>query len=62
MQFWKDLEKNQIIVKIMKEFSKHKSETALEKMGKQTLLNYVQNKLDTSKTRVGQRSRAVRVA
>ena len=60
MQFWNDLEKNKIIVKIKKEFGRSKSEAALEKMRRPTLLKYVE-KLIASKTTVGQRNRLVRV-
>ncbi len=60
MQFWQELETQQIVKKIMEEFPRHKKKETLDKMRKTTLLNYVM-KLEESRNKVGQRNRSVRV-
>ena len=71
MKLWKDLDEDQIIMKIQKEFKRHKNEATLEKMKKQTLLSYVDglmkarekkaaNAINSAKV-MGQRNRTARV-
>ena len=60
MQFWQEMEKQQIVKKILEEFPRHKKEETLSKMRKSTLLKYVMQ-LEESRNKVGQRNRSVRV-
>jgi len=71
VKLWKDLDEDQIIMKIQKEFKRHKNEATLEKMKKQTLLSYVDglmkarekkaaNAFNSAKV-MGQRNRTARV-
>ena len=71
MKLWKDLDEDQIIMKIQKEFKRHKNEATSEKMKKQTLLSYVDglmkarekkaaNAINSAKV-MGQRNRTARV-
>ena len=71
VKLWKDLDEDQIIMKIQKEFKRHKNEATLEKMKKQTLLSYVDglmkarekkaaNAINSAKV-MGQRNRTARV-
>ncbi len=58
VQSRRDFEKNQIIG--IEEYPKTKYKAALEKMRRETLLNYVEKSLFATKTAIGQCSRAVR--
>ena len=60
MQFWQDLETHQIVKQIIAEFPRHKKKDTLDKMRKPTLLKYVMQ-LEASRSKIGQRNRAVRV-
>ena len=60
MQFWQEMETQQIVKKILEEFPRHKKEETLSKMRKSTLLKYVMQ-LEESRNKVGQRNRSVRV-
>ena len=51
MKLWKDLDEDQIIMKIQKEFKRHKNEATLEKMKKQTLLSYVDGLMNAKEKR-----------
>ena len=68
---WKDLNTDQIIARIQKEFKRHKNEATLERMQHKTLLNYVgtliasrdakaANAVNAAKVK-GQRNRTARV-
>ncbi len=62
MQFWQDLDTQQIIKKIMEDLPRHKNKETLVKMRKTTLLKYVETKLaEKSKSKVGTRNRSVTV-
>ena len=60
MQFWQGLETQQIVKQILEEFPRHKKKDTLDKMRKPTLLKYVMQ-LEASRSKIGQRNRAVRV-
>ena len=70
-KLWKDLDKDQIIAKIEKNFTKHKNEAALDKMKKETLLKYVEKRMASKETKLanavtaakvrGQRNRTAKV-
>ena len=58
---WKDLNTDQIIARIQKEFKRHKNEATLERMQKPTLLNYVEKLMASKETKAANAVNAAKV-